>query len=371
MSKGKYLRKQKVTVGKKAGRILLVILLVLVILIGAVGAFVWSKLSKITYDDGSLKETIPVVETQGDVSTDPTSYTETVPVETEPVEGVDMEGLDMVVAPILSNGELFKDKDVMNILLVGSDEFTEGFVDTSRGDVNILVSMNRKEKTVKLVSFSRGIAIQMLDGPYKGKYDWLTNAHRWAGTSAVMQAFEENFKIECNRYVRVNFHSVIRIVDEIGGVELELTQQEASFMNDVLGLGHLKEGINQVDGTTACYYARLRGVDDDWYRMVRQRKAIMAVVNKLKDSDLATLNSLCDMVMPLIKTNLSTMEIVELMMYAPTFFKSEFDSMTIPIDNSYSGMTVMGGVGGWALNYEKNNAALHEFLFGAEKPDVG
>ena len=55
MSKGKYLRKQKVSTGKKIGRAALIILLVLVLLIGAVLAFVWSKLSKITFDDGSVK----------------------------------------------------------------------------------------------------------------------------------------------------------------------------------------------------------------------------------------------------------------------------------------------------------------------------
>lgn len=361
MAKGKYLRKEKVSTGKKIGRAALIILLVFVLLIGAVIAFVWSKLNLITFDNGTIDETLTPTEV---VSTDFGNIPEdTEPVETEPAETIDMSGLSMENAPIYTQGDLLKDDKVMNILLVGTDEFTEGFVKSSRGDVNIMVSINKSEKTVKLVSFSRGIAMQMLDGPYKGKYEWLTNVHRWAGTEAVLQAMEDNFKIECDRYVRVNFNSVTKIVDIIGGVDIELTAQEARFMNDVLYRKDLTEGVNHLDGRAACYYARLRGVDDDWSRIQRQRTAILAVVEKLKGSSFATLNELCDQVMPMIMTNLTKMEIAELILYSPNFLESEFDQMTIPLENSYTGMTVMSGSGGWALNYEKNNAALHEFLY--------
>ena len=364
MAKGKYLKRKKISVGKKIGRVVFAILLVVVLLLGAVFAFVWSKLSLLNFDHGSQGGyTEP---SDAFVSTGP-DLTE--PEMTEPVETIDMSGLSMEEAPSYSDGELFKDDKVMNILLVGTDEFTEGFVNSSRGDVNILVSINKAEKTVKLVSFSRGIALPMLDGPYKGKYEWLTNCHRWAGTEAVLQAMEDSFKIELDRYVRVNFNSVIRIVDIIGGVEINLTAQEARFMNETLYRTDLVEGVNHLDGRAACYYARLRGVDDDWYRIQRQRTAILAVVEKLKGSSFATLNNLCDQVMPMIMTNLTMKEIGELIMYSPTFLKSEFGQMTIPIENSYGGMTVVSGAGGWALNYEKNNAALHEFLFG--KDNVG
>lgn len=380
MGKGKYLRKQKVSAGKKIGRVILVILLILIILIGAVAGFVWSKLDLITYDDGSLNETVSTVDTtpidsSPDVTVDPTGVTdpaatETVPVETEPAATMSMEGLDMVDAPSYTSSELFKDDNVMNILLVGSDERTEGFVKSSRGDLNILVSINKSAKTVKLVSFSRGIAIKMLDGPYAGKYEWLTNAHRWAGHEAVLQAIEDAFKIECNHYVRVNFNTVTKIVDAIGGIDMELTQNEVDFMMIDRTKWKLTEGMNHLTGEMALRYARLRGIDDDWHRIERQRKCILAVVDALKGSSFSELNDLCDMVLPLIQTNLTKLEIAELILYSPKFLESEFGQMTIPIANSYSGMTVMSGAGGWALNYEKNNAALHEFLFGTTETNA-
>lgn len=383
MGKGKFLKKPKVTAGKKVLRVVLVIVLVLVLLVGAVFAFVWSKLGKITYDDGSRKETIATVETlplENDptdalAQTDAVSATEDVLAtdgavgtepEAEPEETMDIGDLTLQEAPAYSSGELFKDKNVMNILLVGTDERTEGFVQSSRGDVNILVSINKAENTVKLVSFSRGIAIKMLDGPYTGKYEWLTNAHRWAGHAAVTQALSEAFKIELDRYVRINFNTVIKVVDAIGGIDMELTAAECKKMMEDRQKWGLVEGMNHLNGKQALRYARLRKVDDDWGRMSRQRRCIMAVIEKLQGSSFSTLNDLCDMVLPMIQTNLTKMEIAELILYSPKFLTSEFDQMTIPIENSYGGMTVMSGAGGWALDYEKNNAVLHEFLFGTD-----
>ncbi len=388
MGKGKFLKKQKVSAGKKIGRAFLVILLILLLLIGAVFAFIWSKLGLITYDDGTIKEnsayvdtaptetepqTDPIEET-ADVTdpitaTDPEAVTGPAEEETEPEATIDMSGLTMETAPMYSSGDLLSDDDVTNILLVGSDEHTVGYLDSARGDVNILISINKRENTVKLVSFSRGIALKMMDGPYKGKYEWLTNVHRWAGTSAVLDAMEDAFKIEVDRYVRVNFNTVTRIINAVGGIDMELTAKEAKFINNLNSKKtqkNLVEGMNHLDGATATYYARLRGVDDDWYRMERQRKCILAVVDKLKGSSFSTLNDICDKILPRIKTNLTKMEIAELILYSPKFLEAEFDQMTIPIKNSYSGMTVMSGEGGWALNYDKNNAALHEFLYGVD-----
>jgi len=370
MAKGKYLKQEKASTGKKIGRVVLIIVLVLVLLIGAVIAFVWSMLGKITYHETPANDSqVAVVETEPPATILEPLPTETVLIleETEPQETLDDSELVMETAPSYTDMEVFSDKDVINILLVGTDERTEGFVEACRADVNILVSINKAEKTVKLVSFSRGIAIKMLDGPYKGSYEWLTNAQRWAGPIAVMQEMENCFKIELDRYVRVNFNTVMSVVDEIDGIDMELTEAEVKFMNKYRkGYWDLQVGMNTLDGLQALTYARLRGIDTDWNRIQRQRKCILAVVEKLKGSSFSTLYDLCEVVLPMIQTNLTKKEIAELILYSPNFLESEFDQMTIPIENSYGGMKCWSGVSGWALNYEKNNAALHEFLFGTE-----
>ena len=378
MGKGKYLKKKKVSTGKKILRVVLAIFLIIVLLVGAVGAFIWSKLGKITYHDTSLKtnpteavatDPVPSGTENGSFTMDPTlPLTVTDPIETEPAETLDVDGLVMETAPSYTDTAVFRDKNVINILLVGTDERAEGFVEACRADVNILVSINKAEKTVKLVSFSRGIAIKMLDGPYKGRYEWLTNAQRWAGPVAIMQEMENSFKIELDRYVRVNFNTVSTVVDAIGGIDMELTAAEAKYLNNYRkGWWNLTEGMNTLDGQQALAFARCRGIDDDWRRVERQRKCILAVVDKLKGSSFTELNDLCDLALPMVQTNLTKKEIAELILYSPKFLDSEFDQMTIPIPNSYGGMKCVSGVSGWALNYDKNNKALHEFLFGEYK----
>jgi LCP family protein required for cell wall assembly len=326
--------------------------------------------------------TDPVIDETSAV-VDPTGATEEIPVETESEAEVtvNMDGLEMVTAPNLSTGDLITDKDVMNILLLGTDERQAYFNTNSRSDVIILVSINKKAGTVKLVSFSRGIAAPFMEGQYKGKYEWLTNLHRWGGSKMVMMAIEECFKVECDYFVRVNFSTVKTVVDAIGGIDIELTKREADYLNKfnrtVKNMASTTtqkpcvEGMNNLDGGMACHYARLRKVDDDWVRMDRQRTVVMQTVEKLKGSSFSTLNNLCDMVMPLIQTNLSMIEIAELILYSPKFLESEFDQLEIPIANSYGGMNVMNGGSAWALNFEKNNAVLHDFLYGAEASDVG
>lgn len=374
-------KKKPVSKAKKAAKTVLLIFLTILLLLAIVFAFVLSKLDKISYDDGSSRETI-AAQTEAVAPTIGISPTNapTMPTETEPEETINIDGLTMETAPSLSSGELFKSKDVLNILLCGTDERGAEFNTNSRSDCMILVSINKKAGTVKLVSLSRGIAAPFMEGQYKGKYEWLTNLHRWGGARMVMLAVEECFKIECDRFVRVNFNTVKTVVDTIGGVEMELTAKEAEYLNwfnkyktnmaTTTTQKPLVEGMNNLDGGIACHFARLRAIDDDWGRVERQRKVILAIVDKLKGSSFSTLNELCDMVLPLIETNLTTLEIAELILYAPKFISSDFDQMTIPVANSYGGMKVMSGASGWALNFEKNNAVLHEFLYGADA-DVG
>ena len=88
-------------------------------------------------------------------------------------------------------------------------------------------------------------------------------------------------------------------------------------------------------------------------------------------SDLMTLNNLADLALPYVQTNMTTLDIAKLIMYAPTFLQSDFDQLELPLKNSYKGMTMMSGTAGYALDYTKNNAALHEFLYGTSDAGNG
>lgn len=338
---------------------ILIILLVLFLLLAAVGAFLWSKLDLIQFAD-EIDNSAYYTESSSDNEM----------INEDEEELVDISGLEMVeTAPPIPDSEVFDDTNVLNILLIGTDERTKEFNTNARSDSMILVSINREKNTVKLVSLERGIAAPVLEGKYEGQYDWLTHIFRYGGSELLTKTVEYMFKVDVDHYVRVNFNSVTQVVDTIGGITVELTENEAWALNNSLkdNQNRLVEGTNRLNGAAALGFARLRSIDSDWKRVERQRKVILAVVDELKGSSLLKLNELANEVLPLIQTNMTKTEIAELILYAPNFLQASFDQMTIPKQGTYGGMTIMGGKGSFAVDFEINNPLLHEFLYGSEE----
>lgn len=336
---------------------IIILFAILVLLVFSVAAYVWSKLDKLQYDDLSLDQTFPVSETEA-VSE----------------ELIDISGLELVeTAPEISDAEVAQKEDVINILIIGTDERTKDFSTNARSDCMILASIDRTNNAVKLVSLERGMGVPVLEGKYEGQYDWLTHIFRYGGASLLMKTVEHCFKIEVDHYVRFNFTSVTSVVDAVGGVEVELTSSEAGYLGlfcqDYSTTGNqapLKEGLNVLDGGNALAFARLREIDSDWQRVQRQRRVILGVVDALKGSSLAELNNLLDEVLPLIQTNLTKLEIADLMLYAPNLLNATFDQMTIPQSGTYGGMRGMQGRSLFAVDFDTNAQILQEFLYGTE-----
>lgn len=281
----------------------------------------------------------------------------------------DMQGLEQIEsAPSIPADEVREDSDVINVLLLGTDERSDGFSDNARSDSMILASLNKKNKTIKLVSLERGMGVPVLEGSYEGQYDWLTHIFRYGGANLVLKTVEECFKIDVDHYVRVNFNTFIQGIDAIGGVDINLTQEEVDYMNSNRRVWNgeamvVTVGTNHVDGVTALAYARIRKIDSDWRRVERQRKVIFSAINEVKKSNLIELNNLSDQVLPLVKTNMTNSEILELILLAPGFMDASFEQMTIPAEGTYGGMVGMGGRSLYAVDFEANTEILHKFLY--------
>ena len=332
-------------------KILLIIFLTLLTCAMAVFGYVLDKLDRISYVEENELSTYPVVDPELDEEDDFT---------------VDIG--DLVISetqPVIPDTEINQDESVINILVLGTDERTVDFSSSARSDSMILVSIDKNKNTVRLVSFERGIGVPILEGKYAGQYDLLTHVFRWGGSELVVKTIEHCFKIDIDHYVRLNFTSVKKIVDAIGGIDVEMTQAEANSLNwnKYVDVYDLIEGTNRIDGETALAFARLRKIDSDWQRVGRQRRVILAVVDELKGSSLRELDNLANEVLPLIQTNMSKMDIAELVLYAPKFLESEFDQMTIPKAGTYGGIPIRGGQYGFGVDYEINNDLLYRFLY--------
>lgn len=273
-----------------------------------------------------------------------------------------------------AEGAIFKDSNVYNIMLIGSDERSKEFSTNARGDTCMIMSINKSAGTVKLVSFERGTGMKILDGQYKGQYDWLTHTFEYGGADLMMKEVRESYKIDVTHYVRTNIYTFMELIDSVGGVDVNLTEAEANYINDIASKNGVeangekaqtvKVGQNHLNGATAMHYARCRHIDSDWQRVERQRNVIKSSISNMKKLNVIQLNSLFDKVLPLIQTNLSNSDLLNLLTLFPNYKGIEDTTLTIPVKGTYGSMKGMGGRSMFAADFQKNSDTLQEFLYG-------
>ena len=317
---------------------LLVILGVLLLLFLFLLWFYYAKLSLMQYDTSSGVS----IDTEVSVDDDDLN------IETSGVSNIDIPA-----------GEIYQNDNVINILLLGTDERAASFSDNARADSMMVLSIDKKYHTVKLVSFERGLGVSI---PGRSD-DWLTHTFRYGGANLTMQTIRETFCVDVDRYVRVNFNTFEQIIDTIGGVDLTLSAEEANALQYSTSTS-LKAGVNHLYGSDALLYCRLRAIDSDWVRVQRQRNTIQAIINQTKTLNLLELNSLLDKILPLVRTNLTKGEITGLLFEAPYLMGAQTDQMTIPKTGTYWGITGVDGRSMYACDYEENRRTLREFFYG-------
>ena len=328
----------------KGKRVVLGVLLGLLILLLAAGGtalyYVNSKLDKLSYTPAGAA-TPPVYTEEEKVLLQEESKKDSV----EQIES----------SEAVPEGEVVEDNSVVNILLLGTDMRIPYTSDPGRADAIQIISLNRSTGAIKLISFERGIMVPV---PGHDK-ELLTHSYRWAGPDYMLSLFTDYFLLDMAGYAQVDFEAFIEIIDAIGGIDVELSAMEAwALRNDYYR--HLAEGVNHMDGSLALAYCRLRRIDSNWVRIERQRKAIQAVLYKVKGMSIQELNALADVVLPLIHTNLSKNQITSLMLSAPKFLGVTAEQMTVPKRTP--------GRGAYC-DFQAEAERLQEFIYGpSEEP---
>lgn len=337
---------------KRSVKIVIAVALVIVLLLASGVIFYLSKLNLIKFSNGKFTW-------NGSIDA---SDSETLDEESRMNEAIaDLEKRDAIDA----TGEIYKDKRFLNILLIGTDERTENFSENARGDSCMIMSIGKKDGSLKLASLERGMGVPILEGKYKGQYDWLTHTFRYGGADLMMREVRECFKVDVERYIRVNFATFKKGIDSVGGIDITLTAAEAGYINSKINKKNAySAGLNHLDGNAALAYARCRHIDSDWHRIERQRNVIQAVVTKTKDLNVGELNTSLNNVLPLVQTNLTRLEITELLLSAPKYRGVQIKQMTVPISGSYGGMRGLGGRSLFSVDFDTNAKALREFIYG-------
>ncbi len=342
------------------------VILIVVLALGLVGyGYFHSKYRLMKISDGKFSST--EVSAEGDTQDQ---------LENEELQSREIEEKQAIEA----TGEIEEDKSVFNILLIGTDDRTTEFNDNARGDTCILLSINREKNEVHLVSFERAIGVKIPSGEYAGQWDWLTHMFWYGGPYLMTREIRENFKVDVTKYIRVNIRTFMELVDSVGGVDIDMTEAECNNINHPEGTftaGNIKgmhvenevqqdlvPGVNHLNGATAMCYARLRAIDDDWHRVERQRKVILAAVENLKKMNVTELDQLLNNVLPLVQTNLTEADIASLIPEAGTFVNMDYDTITFPLKHTYGLMDGMCGRKVLALDFETNSEELQNFLYG-------
>ncbi|MCH3973174.1 MAG: LCP family protein [Oscillospiraceae bacterium] len=261
-------------------------------------------------------------------------------------------------------------QDVLNVLLIGTDN--RAAAAGSRSDTMILVSVNRETSKVVLTSFMRDSCLPI---PGHGN-NRLNAAYSFGGAALLMQTIQQNFKIQIDRYVQVNFSSFIAIIDSLGGIQMDVTEKELPACNQYVKelnslqksaaadglLQHAGKGLT-LTGKQALGYSRIRSVGGDYRRTERQRTVLMKILEKGKKQNPVQLNSTMNLLLPNITTNLTQSEVWSLVRSFPTLSKYKVVQDRIPIDGAYT-EKVINGMDVLQIDFEKNCTELQGKIYG-------
>lgn len=259
----------------------------------------------------------------------------------EPFGGKPEETEEPTVAP-----ELKKD-GIINILLVGIDARAHL---NGRADAIIVLTINENQNKIYMTSIMRDVYVAI---PGRNS-DRINASYAYGGMPLLIDTIEENFGVRIDYYARVDFLSFIYGIDVVGGVKIEITEEERHWINEYLneinalyGRGehtdHLAEGQigeQHLNGCQALAYARIRYVGSDYARTQRQRNVINAAVKQMKSQSLSGMIDTLNTVLPLITTNIPEDMLVELAWSAPAFFKYDIVEKRIPYGNSAKSVTI-------------------------------
>lgn len=179
--------------------------------------------------------------------------------------------------------------------------------DDGRSDAILLASVDSETNTIRLCSVARDTRVA-IDGHGQGK---LNAAYAYGGGALAVQTINENFGTEVTDYIAVNFSGLAQIIDELGGVTVELSDGELAYL-DELGNGLQAGRAVQLNGAQAVAYSRIRHLDSDNVRTSRQREVLSSMLDAVRDMDSAQYPALLQQLLTQCTTNLTQVQLLAL-----------------------------------------------------------
>lgn len=247
-----------------------------------------------------------------------------------------------------------EDPNYYNVLLIGCDK-SDGT--SQRSDSMMLVTVDKVHQKIKFTSFMRDLWVSIPDyGDAR-----LNAAYSYGGADLLMETLYQNFGVPINDYVMVDFEMFQKLIDGLGGVNVDITEDEADFINET---SHAKvhSGENILNGDYALIYCRIRYLDSDFNRTQRQRKVMNSILKKtVSQNPVKTLSVMSD-IFPYITTDISPAKMTLKAFSAVTFLKYGNDQFRIPTDDGYTS-EMIEGQDVLVPDIDENKAALNNFIY--------
>lgn len=264
--------------------------------------------------------------------------------------------------------EALKNEKSMNIALFGLDRRSKE--EKSRSDSIMVANINFETKTINLVSILRDTLVDI-----KGHgRDKLNHSYAYGGPELSMETINSNFDLDINKYVSVDFFSLAKVIDIIGGVDIDLKDYEANQINQNLneinnieklltGTDYIQgSGLKTLNGRQAVAYCRIRKVGNgDYERTQRQRNVLKAILVKYEKLDSGKRFEVSMEMMSQVTTNIPINDIKELQSKILNDKDFTINQHMIPFEGSFETKIIDKK---WVIdaNMQENIKQIHEYL---------
>ncbi len=270
---------------------------------------------------------------------------------------VDPDDVDPTADEVQIAREDQKDQDVVNILLVGSDT-RDPDAELGRSDTMMLVSFNKAEGKATVISFLRDTLID-IDGYGMSK---LGHTFAYGGVGLTINTLNKQFDLDIQDYIIINFENLVEIIDGLGGIQVNLTEEEAEYYRQT-GMPDIQSGWVTLTGSQALAHARNRSLDNDFGRTSRQRSVLYGIYNKVMENknpaDILPLIKFC---MTQVSTNMGVTELYSLATDVMGVEHLKTQQAAVPRDgayefDTYDSMSVL------TIDLEANKEYIKELLY--------
>ena len=265
---------------------------------------------------------------------------------------------------------------ITNILLVGTDgEYIEK---GNRSDSMMVVTIDSKNKDIRISSIARDTYVD-IPGYSTEK---LTHAYAYEGIDLLKEVFKVNFNLDIDKYIAVNFVSFMDIMDELGGVEVNVQEKDINEINKYIDACYgyykhkdekdkeyiTKSGVQRLNGYQALAFSRIRYTDDAFARDNRHREVAESVYKEFAQKGIETYKKCAEIILNNTKTNISPMEMMNLAYTVLKINDKDIEQFQFPLAEYRNGH-IINKQKGWVLEWDKepNLEAWHKFIFGENK----